>query len=127
MIASVWKERLHAWLGGCVRELGGTAVSVGVTPDHVHCLAGLKATHCLSDFMRVLKSESSEWIHKELKEAQFQWQEGYGAFTVSPAQLDKVRQYILNREEDHRVKSFQDEYVELLRRAGVSYDEKYLW
>ncbi len=85
MIAPAWKDRLQAWLGGCVRELGGVAVAVGGMTDHTHCLAGLKATHCLSDFMRVLKSESSEWVHGELNEPLFQWQEGYGAFTVSPS------------------------------------------
>lgn len=127
LIAPAWKDRLHAWLGGCVRELGGVAVAAGGMPDHVHCLVGLKATHCLSDFMRVLKSESSEWVHKDMGEPLFQWQEGYGAFTVSPSQLDKVRQYVLNQVEHHRVKTFQEEYVELLKRAGVSYDEKYLW
>jgi putative transposase len=127
LIANAWKDRLHAWLGGCVRELGGVAVAIGGMADHVHCLAGLKTTHCLSDFMRVVKGESSEWVHKELHEALFQWQEGYGAFTVSPSQIDKVRKYILNQEEHHRTKTFQEEYVELLKRAGVEYDERYLW
>jgi len=126
-IHPAWKDRLHAWLGGCVRELGGVAIAAGGVSDHVHCLAGLKATHRLSDFMRVLKSESSEWIHKELHVATFQWQEGYGAFTVSPSQIKNVQKYILNQEEHHRSKTFQEEYVELLTRAGVEYDERYLW
>jgi putative transposase len=87
----------------------------------------LKPTHCLSDFMRVLKGESSEWIHNELQIPIFQWQEGYGAFTVSPSARKRVESYIRNQERHHRTKSFQEEYVELLQQAGIEYDEKYLW
>ena len=77
--------------------------------------------------MRVLKSESSEWIHKELQVHLFQWQEGYFAVSVSPSQLEKVRHYVRNQEEHHRQKSFEEEYVELLKLAGIEYDERYLW
>jgi REP element-mobilizing transposase RayT len=126
-IDAAWKTRLHAWLGGCIKALDGAPLAIGGVADHVHCLAGLKLTHCLSDFMRVLKSESSEWIHDELRMPIFQWQEGYGAFTVSPSARKRVESYIRNQERHHRVKTFQEEYVELLEQAGIEYDEKYLW
>ena len=122
-----WRPRLHAWLGGCIKALDGTPLAVGGVADHVHCLVGLKATHCLADFMRVLKSESSEWVHKEIRLRDFQWQEGYGAFTVSPGMRKKVEAYIRNQERHHAKKTFQQEYVELLVQAGIEYEEKYLW
>lgn len=127
LIEPAWKPRLHAWLGGCVRAQGGVALEINGMAEHVHTLVGLKPTHCLSDFMRVLKSESSEWVHNELHAHLFQWQEGYFAVSVSPSQLEKVRHYIRNQEEHHRQKSFVEEYVELLKLAGIEYDERYLW
>lgn len=127
LIEPSWKPRLHEWLGGCIKGLEGTPLAVGGVADHVHCLVGLRPTHCLSDFMRVLKGESSEWIHNELRASIFQWQEGYGAFTVSPSARRRVMSYIRNQERHHKIKSFQEEYIELLQQAGIEYDEKYLW
>lgn len=127
LIESAWRARLHQWLGGCVKGLEGAPLAIGGVADHVHCLVGLKATHCVADFMRVLKSESSKWIHKELRQSIFQWQEGYGAFTVSPSMRKRVESYIRNQERRHKTKSFQQEYVELLEQAGIEYDDKYLW
>jgi len=126
-IDSAWRNRLHAWLGGNIRAQNGVAMTIGGVADHVHLMVGLRATHCLADVVRIVKSESSEWIHKELGIRAFEWQEGYGAFTVSPTQIDTVRHYIENQEQHHRVKTFQEEYLEMLQRAGVEYDEKYLW
>jgi len=120
------RNRIHAYLGGTVRGLGGVAISVGGTADHVHLLVGLKATHRLSDFMRELKHESSQWIHEELGLSKFAWQEGYGAFSVSRSDIDRVTQYIQNQEEHHRTRSFQEEYLEFLREAGIDFDPKYL-
>jgi REP element-mobilizing transposase RayT len=122
-----WRERLHSVLGGAVRTLGGIPETVGGVADHVHLLLGLRATDCLSDVMREVKSTSSRWIREEIGGNGFAWQEGYGAFTVSPSQRDAVREYINRQEEHHRKRTFQEEYVEMLRRSGVAYDERYLW
>lgn len=122
-----WRDRLHAYLGGVVRDLGGYPEAVGGVEDHVHLLVGLRATHCLSDVMRVIKSASSKWVHQEMQKKLFSWQEGYGAFTVSPTQIDVVKNYIGNQEKHHQQKSFQDEYLELLRLSKTEFDEKYLW
>lgn len=119
--------RLHKFLGGVVRAEGGIPHALGGTGDHVHVFAGLRATHCLADVMRRLKGVSSKWVHEELRLAGFAWQEGYGGFTVSASRLERVRAYVLHQEEHHRAKSFQKEYVELLRRGMVEYDERYLW
>ena len=121
-----WLARLHQYLGGLVNGLGGVAQSVGGVADHVHLLVGLKATHCLADFMRELKKQSSVWVHTEVGAPGFAWQEGYAAFTVSPNSRSGVRGYIENQEEHHRQKSFREELMELLQRAGVEYDERYL-
>ena len=125
-IDSPWRDRLHEYLGGTIRGLGGVPESVGGVADHVHLLAGLKATHCLADFVRELKKASSVWVHEEMKLAGFHWQEGYAAFTVSAPARTAVREYIARQEEHHRRKSFQEELVEMLEKAGVDYDERYL-
>ena len=125
-IDTEWRERLHEYLGGTVNGLKGFSQGVGGTADHVHLLVGLKSTHCLADFMRELKKSSSSWVHNEIGVAKFAWQEGYGAFTVSPTARDGVKQYIANQEEHHRKRSFREELIHLLEQAGIDYDEKWL-
>lgn len=77
--------------------------------------------------MRELKSESSKWLRQTFRLSAFAWQEGYGAFTVGPGELERVRSYVLGQEEHHRTKSFQEEYLAMLERAAVKYDDQYLW
>ena len=126
LINAEWRDRLHEYLGGTVRGLGGFPEGVGGVADHVHLLVGLKATHCLADFMRELKKASSVWVHDEIRLDSFAWQEGYAAFTVSATARDAVKTYIANQEEHHRVKSFREELIEMLERAGIEYEPKYL-
>jgi putative transposase len=127
LIADDWRERLHAYLGGAVRGCGGVAESIGGINDHVHLLMGLRATHRLADVLREIKASSSEWVHQKIGLRAFAWQEGYGAFTVSASQLAAVKSYIARQEEHHRRRTFQEEYLQLLRQSGVAIDEKYLW
>lgn len=126
IITPEWRARLHDYLGGTVRGLGGFSEGVGGVADHVHLLLGLKATHCLSDFLRELKKASSTWVHAEIGLDGFAWQEGYAAFTVSATVRDAVRHYIAHQEEHHRVKSFREELMDMLAKAEVEYDSKYL-
>jgi REP element-mobilizing transposase RayT len=126
-IAAKWRERLHAYLGGIAKGLDGVPLAVGGTSDHVHLLVGLKSSHRLDYFLRDLKADSSEWIHREIDQPVFAWQKGYGAFSVSPSNVDSVRQYVLNQESHHQRYSFQQEYLRLLRFSGVQFDERYLW
>ncbi len=126
IIAPEWRARLHDYLGGTVRGLGGFPEGIGGVADHTHLLVGLKATHCLSDFMRELKKASSTWVHHEIGLRAFAWQEGYAAFTVSATARESVKHYIANQEEHHRVKSFREELIEMLTKAGIEYDPKYL-
>jgi putative transposase len=127
LIAAAWRERLHAYLGGVIRNVGGAPEAIGGVADHVHLLIGLKATHSLADIVRDVKAVSSRWVHEEMHGPVFAWQEGYGAFTVSPSQRNGVRQYITEQEKHHRQRTFQEQYVEFLRRSGIEYDEQYLW
>lgn len=121
-----WRDRLHDYLGGTLRGLGGFSEGIGGVADHVHLLVGLKATHCLADVMRELNKSSSAWVHEQMGVPTFAWQEGYAAFTVSATSRDAVRHYIANQEEHHRVKSFREEVVEMLNKAGIEYDPLYL-
>ena len=126
LIAAEWQERLHEYLGGTVHGLGGFPQGIGGVADHVHLLVGLKATHCLADFMRELKKASSAWAHDEIGLRSFAWQEGYAAFTVSATSREGVKRYIANQAEHHRQRSFREELIELLNRAEMEYDERYL-
>ncbi len=126
LIEPAWQGRLHAYLGGVVRNVDGIPETVGGVTDHVHLLIGLRATACLADVVRDVKGISSRWVHEEIGERTFTWQEGYGAFTVSASQRAQVREYIARQEEHHRKRTFQEEYLELLERSGVEYDTRYL-
>jgi REP element-mobilizing transposase RayT len=126
LIKPHWIGRLHAYLGGTIKGLGGVCEEVGGVSDHVHLLVGLKATHCLSDLLRDLKRTATLWVHQEVGEKAFQWQDGYAAFTVSSTIRPSVGGYIRKQEQHHRQENFRDELVSLLRRAGVAYDERYL-
>ena len=126
MIQPAWRGDLHAYLGGIIRTADGIAESVGGVSDHVRLLIGLRATHRLVDVLRELKAVSSGWVHNEIGMRGFAWQEGYGAFTVSASQREAVRHYIEQQAEHHRTRTFREEYLELLHRSGVEFDERYL-
>ena len=126
IIAEPWRAELHAYIGGIIRDIDAVARSIGGPGDHVHVLLGLKATHTLADVVRQMKRGSSAWIHQP-GVGKFAWQEGYGAFRVSPSPLSRVQRYIANQMEHHRKKTFEEEYLDLLRLSGVEYDERYLW
>jgi Transposase IS200 like. len=126
LIQSAWRGDLHAYLGGIIRTADGIAESVGGVSDHVHLLIGLRATHCMADVLRELKAISSGWVHNQIRMRGFAWQEGYGAFTVSASQREAVCHYIEQQAEHHRTRTFREEYLELLCRSGVEFDERYL-
>jgi len=126
-ITAEWRSRLHAYLGGATRNSGGIPEAIGGVADHVHLLLGLPATARLADVVRTIKAVSSKWMHEEAGDRLFAWQEGYGSFTVSPSHRETVRGYIARQEEHHRKRTFQEEYLELLQRCGVEFDERYLW
>jgi len=122
------RPRIFAYMGGIFRELEAIAILINGPSDHVHILASLPAKTSLSDIMRVVKTNSSRWVHEQFpNRQQFAWQTGYGAFSVSQSNLEVVRAYIANQEEHHRKRTFQGEYVAFLKEYGIEYDEQYLW
>ncbi len=125
LIRAEWRPRLHSYLGGIIRGMKGVAEIVGGMEDHVHLLASLRPVHCVADMMRDLKKDSTNWL-KENLDRSFGWQEGYAAFTVSPSATNAVRKYIANQEAHHCKHSFSDELRDLLGKAGIAFDEKYL-
>jgi putative transposase len=126
IIAPAWRDRLHGYLGGSLRGLDAVAEAVGGVDDHVHLLAGLKATHALADVLREIKKASAVWVHDEIGEPAFAWQEGYAAFTVSPTSRAAVARYIADQEQHHQRQSYREELITMLDRAGVEYDPRYL-
>ncbi len=128
IITEPCESRLHEYIGGTIRGLGGIALAINGTEDHVHVLAKLRQDKALSDVLRDLKANASGWMHNVFPDQkEFAWQNGYGAFTVSASQVDKVKNYIANQKVHHQTQSFQDEFVLALQRNDVEYDEKYLW
>jgi len=100
---------------------------IGGTADHVHLLAILPPTVALSDVMRTVKANSSKWMHEQMGRRTFSWQAGYGAFSVSRSNVDSVTRYIASQEEHHKKTAFQDEFIALMEKHGVEYDERYVW
>lgn len=119
---------LHAYLGGICNKLECTAIKVGGYTDHIHIRCMLSKKIALMKLMEELKSHSSKWIKSKGKVyGNFYWQDGYGAFSVNPSEVDTVIAYIANQHEHHSKKSFQDEYRAFLKKYKVDYDEKYVW
>ena len=128
IITKDFRDELHRYMSGILKEDGSYPLAVGGWKDHVHVFFELPVTMCVSDQMRMLKATSSKWINDNNKvRGKFRWQEGYGTFSYSRSQRDKVIQYIINQEEHHRKQTFREEYLGLLKKFEIEYDEKYLF
>jgi REP element-mobilizing transposase RayT len=122
------KEELHKYITGIVRNNKQKLIRINSVRDHVHILIGLKPDMALSDLVRDIKANSSRFInHKGWVKGKFNWQEGFGAFSYSHSQLDRIIQYIDRQEEHHRKKSFKEEYLSLLEKFNVEYDPRYVF
>ncbi len=123
-----FRERLLAYMAGIVNREGGKAHIIDGAADHVHLLLSVPPTVALSDLVRLIKTNSSRWVHKEYPSRRaFGWQTGYSAFSVSHSRFDEVFEYIARQEEHHRKVSFKDELLSFLRKSEVEFDERYLW
>ena len=122
------EERLWSYLGGIGDRNGMTPLKNGGIEDHVHIVVGLPPTMAVSKAVQLLKGGSSLWIHDTFPElAEFAWQDGYGAFTVSKSQLPDLIEYVKNQREHHQTRTFQEEYRAFLEKHGIEYHERYLW
>ena len=112
--------RIFQYMGGIIKRLGGIPIEIGGVTNHVHILTSLPKSMALADFVRDVKSNSSKWIKQiDAHYARFSWQDGYGAFSVSPSLLDKTINYIRGQEEHHRKRCFKDEYKLFLEHYGI--------
>jgi putative transposase len=122
------RPRIHAYLATICRDLSAEVVHVGGVADHVHIVTALPRTVSQAQFVERIKKASSKWIKTlDARWRGFFWQRGYGAFSVSPCQLESVLQYIDRQQEHHRARTFQEQYRELLRKHGIDFDERYVW
>ena len=125
---SIFRSDLHAYMGGIMKKLGCNPVQIGGVSDHVHLLSTLSRTVTIADFVKETKRSSTDWINEQkVFRTRFKWQAGYGAFSVSPTQLASAKHYVENQEEHHRTITFKEEFLALLEKNGLSYDERYMW
>lgn len=126
LIDAEMKFELFPYLGGLVKELKGKPLAIGGMPDHVHLLVALPPTVSVAEAMRFVKANSSKWATKRFDKS-FAWQTGYGAFSVSRSGVPNVIKYIEEQETHHRKFDFRKEFLALLRKYEVEFDERYLW
>jgi len=122
------QNRLWPYLGGIARANKTPALAIGGMADHVHILLSLPTTLTISKAIQLLKGNSSKWLHEEFKELRlFNWQEGYGAFTIGMSGVGETKNYIATQAEHHQKKTFQDEFRSFLEKHGLPYDNATLW
>ena len=128
MISPDLEQRLWPYMGGIARANNMTAFCIGGTEDHVHMLVSLPSTISVAKAVQLVKGGSSKWVHEQFPEhREFEWQRGYGAFTIGISHLENTIKYIESQKEHHKKVSFQEEYLAILRKHGLEYDERYVW
>jgi REP element-mobilizing transposase RayT len=128
LITAELQPRLYAYWGGICKEQGYPLIAAGGTADHAHLLVSMSREVFVAEVVRVLKANSSKWVHETFAERrEFGWQNGYAAFAVSFSNIEAVKRYLARQEEHHRKQTFQEEFVAFLRRHHIEYDERYLW
>jgi REP element-mobilizing transposase RayT len=127
LIRAVWKDELYKYITGIVQNNKHKLIAINGMSNHVHVFVGYKPHQSIPDLLQDIKGSSSGWINKKgFVKGKFRWQEGYGAFSYSHSQIDNVVKYIMNQEQHHKKKSFREEYLELLNRFDIDYDERYI-
>jgi putative transposase len=127
-ISESFRDNLHRYTAGILKESGAFPLAVGGWKDHIHIFYELPATRALSDIMGIVKRNSSKWINEnKYLPGKFHWQEGYAAFSYARSQRDRVIKYIMTQEAHHRGISFRDEYLRFLKKFGIPYDERYVF
>ena len=127
-ISPTIEDELHKYIGGIIRNIGGTSLEINGTADHIHILSILPPKIALSDALRDIKANSSKWIHETKQELpHFGWQDGFSAFTVSKSQVEPVRQYIVDQKLHHGQRDFKTELLGLLDKHEIEFDERFIW
>src|SRR6185295_17221619 len=128
LIKPEFKEELYKYITGIVRNHGQKLIAINGVADHLHMLIGLRPAIALADLVQEVKVDSSKFVNKkQLVRGRFSWQEGYGAFSYGHSQLDTIIRYIQNQEKHHQKSSFRSEYLTLLRKFDIAFEEKYVF
>lgn len=128
LISRDWKEELHKYISGIITRKGQKSIIVNGMPDHIHSFMGLKPSMCISDLVRDVKNNSSKFINdRNLVNGKFSWQQVYGVFSYSHSQIEQVQDYILNQEKHHHVKTFKEEYMDLLNKFQIDYNDLFVF
>jgi len=128
LLQKPWREEIFKYMAGIIKGKNQKSIIVNGVSNHVHLFVGLKPSMNVSDLVRDIKNNSSNFINDQnFIRGKFSWQEGYGSFSYSHSQIDQVYQYILNQEEHHRKRTFREEYLDFLKKFEIAYDEKYLF
>jgi putative transposase len=129
LIKSEWKEDLYRYMTGIVQTRGHKLIIINGMPDHVHILIGLNPKESISDLVKTIKSDSNGYVNNNnlSKNYKFEWQDGYGAFSVSRSQLKNIILYIEQQEEHHKKLTFMDEYRGFLKNHGIDYNDAYVF
>ena len=127
-IQPLWEEELFKYMSGIVQNKGQKMLAINGTQNHIHLFLGIKPTCCLSDLMRELKKSSNAFVkEKQFTPFNFQWQEGFGAFSYSHSQVTDVIQYIANQKEHHKRKTFKEEYLGILHAFDLDFKDEFLF
>jgi len=128
LIGKEWKEELNKYIAGIVKGKDQKSIIVNGMPDHIHAFIGLRPAMAISDLVRDIKNNSTNFINdKKFVKGKFSWQDGYGAFSYSRSQVETVHNYILNQERHHKKKTFREEYIDFLNKFEIEYNEEYLF
>ncbi len=123
-----WSDELYGYIGGTIKEHSANLLAAGGIEDHVHLLMKISPKFAISTTIQLLKANSSRWINeRRLVNAKFSWQRGYSAFSVSESKAATVRNYIKNQREHHQRQTFEDEYLEFLRRHRITFDPRFVF
>ena len=123
-----YREKLYKYIGGIIRGEKSILISIGGTEDHIHIFIKIRPDVTVSHMLKCIKGNSSKWINEnKYAEIHFNWQSGYGAFSVSQSSVNAVINYIEHQEEHHKKQTFKEELILLLKKNKIDYDEQYLW
>lgn len=128
LIRPEWEEELYKYITGIIQNKSHKMIAINGMPDHLHLFIGFEPVDHMSELIKVVKGESTKWIKKQgYTNGSFNWQAGYGAFSYSRSHIDRVYRYIQNQKEHHKKKTFREEYIELLEKFDVNYNERYIF
>ncbi len=128
LISASSEEKIYSYIAGTIQKKGHKPILINGMPDHLHILVGMKPSESISDLVREIKKSSNAFINdNRLSRGKFCWQEGFGAFSFSRHDMDSIYNYVLTQKDHHNMNAFKEEYLDLLKKHDISYDEKYLF